>query len=328
MTLSVPSLLNEYRDIELQAHVSLDDVLLKVSEESHELSQALWANDPMETQKEATDVMINVLSVASRFVDIEALPEARIDESGGEISDSIALWMRQTASIRGRYSREKISMETYEITTSHLLSQLRSISDHHDISPLVREASEKFRSRVSAYLPDIDLHDFIATCQDFPKPGILFRDIAPLLNHPEALRYASFELARRCQNADVIAGLDARGFIFGSLVAGILEKPFVMIRKKGKLPGETWDESYDLEYGSNTISLQKNAIVPGQKVAIIDDLLATGGTLRAAANLVERIGAEVESILCLISLDEPFLAEQPARKQLSRYRVESVLHFQ
>lgn len=98
---------------------------------------------------------------------------------------------------------------------------------------------DKFCSRVSEYLPDIDLRDHIAEYSDFPKPGILFRDISPLLAHPEALRYASYEMARHAQDADVIAGLDARGFIFGARVAEILGKPFVMIRKKGKLPGTT-----------------------------------------------------------------------------------------
>ena len=98
---------------------------------------------------------------------------------------------------------------------------------------------DKFRSRVREYLPDIDLRDHIAEYPDFPKPGILFRDISPLLAHPEVLRYASYEIARHAQDADVIAGLDARGFIFGTRVAEILGRPFVIIRKKGKLPGIT-----------------------------------------------------------------------------------------
>jgi adenine phosphoribosyltransferase len=104
------------------------------------------------------------------------------------------------------------------------------------------------------------------------------------------MQFACFELAKRAKNADVIAGLDARGFLFGIPVAQILNKPFVMIRKKGKLPGKTISTDYSLEYGENTIEIQGNAIQSGRNVVIVDDLLATGGTLLAAASLIEKIG--------------------------------------
>ena len=101
-----------------------------------------------------------------------------------------------------------------------------------------------------------------------------------------------------------------------------------MIRKKGKVPGETIGADYSLEYGDNSIAIQKNAIKPGQKVALVDDLLATGGTMQAAAHLVEKVGGSVEAVLCFISLDEPFLVGQPARQSLnSQYRVASVLRY-
>lgn len=116
------------------------------------------------------------------------------------------------------------------------MGSLVSLIDTPDISRIVSDSIAKLRTRIQDYLPDIHLDDFIAAYPDFPKPGILFRDIAPLLADSEALRYAGFEMAKHAKGADVIAGLDARGFIFGTLVAGILDKPFVMIRKKGKLP--------------------------------------------------------------------------------------------
>jgi adenine phosphoribosyltransferase len=126
----------------------------------------------------------------------------------------------------------------------------------------------------------------------------------------------------------VIAGLDARGFIFATLVAQILDRPLVMIRKTGKLPGNTVDEAYDLEYGSNSISVQEGSILPGQRVALIDDLLATGGTMQAAARLVERVGGVVDSVLYVIALDEPFLVSQLARKHIeARYNTKSILHY-
>lgn len=176
------------------------------------------------------------------------------------------------------------------MTLSELIGILLPLTRRTSLSPVITESITKFHSRVTEYLPDIRLEDHILSYSDFPKPGILFRDISPLLAHPEALRYAGYELARHAQDADVIAGLDARGFIFGTLVAQILEKPFVMIRKKGKLPGPTVGTDYSLEYGENSIEIQKDAIKPGQKVALVDDLLATGGTLEAAAQLIEKVG--------------------------------------
>ena len=155
-----------------------------------------------------------------------------------DIHALITLWGRETASIRGQYSREKVSLEKYRDTVAHVISVLVLLTGV-DISSAVMSSLDKFRSRVSEYLPDIDLRDHIAEYRDFPKPGILFRDISPLLAHPEALRYACYEMARHAHGADVITGLDARGFIFGARVAEILGKPFVMIRKKGKLPGNT-----------------------------------------------------------------------------------------
>lgn len=128
---------------------------------------------------------------------------------------------------------------------------------------------------------------------DFPKPGILFRDITPILNDPDLLRATVGELARiaREHGARRIAGIDARGFIFGAAVALELGVGFVPIRKKGKLPFHSVSQSYDLEYGSAEIEVHVDAFQPGEPVAIIDDLLATGGTAAAAAELVRRAGA-------------------------------------
>jgi adenine phosphoribosyltransferase len=321
------TLIHEYHSLELQAHISPDDVIAKVSEEAYELREALASQNQIEIEKEAQDVLINIISVSSRIIDIETLS---FDPKSFDIDGLdwlIALWARQTASLRGRYSRENIDLEDYRSTLSVLLSLLLVLSGKNILSDVIASTIGKFRSRVDAYLPDIQLEDHIASYSDFPKPWILFRDISPLLAHPEALRYAWYEMARHAQDADVIAGLDARGFIFGTLVAQILEKPFVMIRKKGKLPGSTVGTDYALEYGNNSIEIQKNAIKPGQKVALVDDLLATGGTLEAAASLIEKVGWSVESLLCLIALDEPFLRDQPSRKNLEKYKIESILHY-
>lgn len=325
MTHPLSSLISSQHTLELEAHVSVDNTIAKVYEESHELEKARAMNNPEEIEKEARDVLINILSVSSRYIDIESLSlnGSRV----GDIPALIARWGRETASIRNRYSREKVSLEEFRDTTWAVISALLPLAGGN-IRNAVMSSLEKFRSRIRAYLPDINLREHIAEYPDFPKPGILFRDISPLLAHPEVLRYASYEMARQAEGADIIAWLDARGFIFGSRVAEILGKPFVMIRKKWKLPGETVGTDYSLEYGNNSIEIQKNAIPSGSKVAIIDDLLATGGTLCAAVDLVEKVWVEVHSLICLISLDEAFLREQPSRRSIeSRYNTVGILRY-
>jgi adenine phosphoribosyltransferase len=149
-----------------------------------------------------------------------------------------------------------------------------------------------------------DLAAFIRTVEDFPKPGISFKDISPLLANPEAFREVVRMMAEQVQTTqtDVVVGLDARGLIFGIAVAQELDLPFVMARKPGKLPGETVSVDYGLEYGKNTIEMQKDSISPGSRVAIVDDVLATGGTAAAAGSLVRELGGTVSGYFFAIEL--------------------------
>lgn len=146
------------------------------------------------------------------------------------------------------------------------------------------------------------LIDYIRDVKDFPKEGILFKDISPLLANGEALSYTIDKMAEMSKNADIIIGPDARGFLFGTPTAAKLAKPFIMVRKPNKLPGEVVSMAYDLEYGQNILEVQKDAIKPGQKAVIIDDVLATGGTLEAIVKLVESQGAIVEKIIVLMEI--------------------------
>lgn len=150
----------------------------------------------------------------------------------------------------------------------------------------------------------MDLKKYIASIQDFPSEGVLFRDITPLMADGKAFVEATrlfTEYAKKV-GAEVIVGPESRGFIFGCPVATNLEVGFVPVRKPGKLPRETISFKYDLEYGSNELHIHKDAIKPGQKVLIIDDLLATGGTIDATVKLVEESGAEVVGCAFLIEL--------------------------
>lgn len=149
-----------------------------------------------------------------------------------------------------------------------------------------------------------DLTDFIRDVPDFPKPGILFKDITPLLGDVGALSQAADEMSRPFASRGVqyVAGIESRGFIFGSMIAERLGAGFVPIRKPGKLPAEHRSKSYELEYGTNTLEVHVDAVTPGAQVLVVDDLVATGGTIVAACELIREIGGEVIGLSCLLEL--------------------------
>ena len=164
--------------------------------------------------------------------------------------------------------------------------------------------------------------DYIRTIPDFPEKGIMFRDVTSVIQDADGLKLAIDEMIKRLDGLDfdVIAGAESRGFVFGMPIAYALHKPFVMVRKAGKLPCETVSMEYDLEYGSAVIEMHKDSIKPGQKVVLVDDLVATGGTIEAAIKLVEELGGEVVKVVFLMEL-----AGLKGRERLKGYEVESVL---
>lgn len=168
----------------------------------------------------------------------------------------------------------------------------------------------------------MDLGRYIRNIPDFPVPGILFRDITPLLQNPHALRAAMDCLAEHFKHRDIncIAAIESRGFIVATPLAYLLNVGFVPIRKAGKLPAEKIGTEYSLEYGTNRLEIHRDAILPGQKVLVVDDLLATGGSAKAAAELVEQLGGKVESFAFLIELES-----LKGREKLSGYEVFSLL---
>lgn len=158
----------------------------------------------------------------------------------------------------------------------------------------------------------------IRDVEDFPKPGILFKDITPIMLHPELVAEITAELAAQVKGkVDVVCAVESRGFFFGPLIAMELGVPFIPIRKEGKLPGNTIAYNYDLEYGSATIEIHKGHLQPGQRVLVHDDLIATGGTVAAAAELVLREGGKVEAFSFLVNLS--FLN---GAEKLSKYNAE------
>ncbi len=170
----------------------------------------------------------------------------------------------------------------------------------------------------------MNLKDYVANVPNFPKEGIQFKDITPLMSDGAAYSYATkkmVEFAKK-QQAEVIVGPEARGFIFGCPVAHELKIGFAPVRKPGKLPRETVSFNYDLEYGSNTLCMHKDAIKPGQRVLIVDDLLATGGTVEATVKLIEQLGGVVVGCAFLIELEE-----LNGRKLLENYEVLSLMKY-
>ena len=168
----------------------------------------------------------------------------------------------------------------------------------------------------------MNIADYIAEIPDYPKPGVLFRDITTLLADGEAFHEAIDQMAAKVADLDfdLIIGSEARGFLFGTPLAYKLHKPFVLVRKKGKLPRQTVSADYALEYGTATLEMHRDSIRPGQKVLIVDDLMATGGTIQAMARLTETLGGTVAGVLVLMELKD-----LGCREILKDYRLESVV---
>ncbi len=170
----------------------------------------------------------------------------------------------------------------------------------------------------------MDLKENIGIYEDFPKEGISFKDINSLILNPKAFQHVIDEMAKvaKALDANIIVIPEARGYIFGTPLAYLIGAGLVPVRKPGKLPGEVSSEAYDLEYGSNIVEIQKNAIKPGDRVIIVDDLLATGGTMMATTKLIENLGGEISGIITLIEL-----TELGGRDLLKNYFVHSIVTY-
>ena len=169
------------------------------------------------------------------------------------------------------------------------------------------------------------MEEYVRSIPDFPEEGIIFRDVTSVLQDADGLRLAIDSMQELLKDVefDVVVGAESRGFVFGTPIAYNLHKPFVLVRKKGKLPCETISKEYDLEDGSAVIEMHRDSIQPGQKVVLVDDLIATGGTIQAAAELVEELGGEVVKIIFLMEL-----AGLKGREKLSKYDVASVIRYE
>jgi adenine phosphoribosyltransferase len=170
----------------------------------------------------------------------------------------------------------------------------------------------------------MNLKRIIAEYQNFPKKGILFRDFSPILGDPSAMSFILEEFSKKFhpKDVDVFVGIESRGFITASILAQKYNKGMVMLRKEGKLPGETVKTSYTIEYGKAILEIQKNVLKKGERVVICDDLLATGGTAKASAKLVEKIGAKVAGFAFVIEL-----TELNGAKELNNYKTVSLVQY-
>ena len=328
----IDSLMKHYKKLEKFVHVWLDDVINKVTQEMAELMEANVEWDVSEMYKEAWDVLVNIYSVAEElWLDTNFDLNQNLENPKTMIELIILLWKWNTKIqwFRSRYSREDVSTLEVQCITSELVKEILNYSNPDlGIEQIIERNIEKFRNRIVDYKPDINIRDYITSYKDFPKPWIDFKDISPILKSPEAFRYVCLEIASKCSSSDVIVWLDARGFLFWTMIAEFLWKPFVMVRKKWKLPWKTMEQNYWLEYGTDVIELQDWSILKWQKVSVIDDLLATGWTTKATIDLVEKSQWEVNNVSFVISLDEKELSELPSRKKLENYSVNSVVSYE
>jgi len=170
-----------------------------------------------------------------------------------------------------------------------------------------------------------ELKDYVRTIPNFPEEGVMFRDITTVMQDADGLRLAIDTMQDKVKDLDfdVVVGAESRGFIFGTPIAYNLHKPFVLIRKKGKLPAETVSIDYDLEYGKATLEMHKDSIQKGQKVLIVDDLIATGGTTEAMIKLVESLGGEVAGVLVMMEL-----LGLKGRDRIKGYRLDSAVAYE
>jgi adenine phosphoribosyltransferase len=171
----------------------------------------------------------------------------------------------------------------------------------------------------------MELKRYVRSVPDFPQPGVLFRDITPLLRDPDAYAFALDQMTSyvESRNVDALAGIESRGFLFGTPIAARLRLPFVPVRKPGKLPAARMTVEYSLEYGNSQLDIHADALARGDRVVVVDDLLATGGTAHAAAKLVEILGASVDSILFLIEL-----ADLRGRERLAGYDIHALIRYE
>ena len=166
------------------------------------------------------------------------------------------------------------------------------------------------------------VEDYVTSIPDFPEPGIIFRDITSVIQDPEGLQLAIDGMEKFLDGVDfdLVAGTESRGFVFGAPIARDMKKGFVLIRKKGKLPRKTICQEYDLEYGTSAVEIHVDAVKPGQKVVLVDDLMATGGTIEASIKMIERLGGQVVKVIFLMEL-----AGLKGRERLKDYDVDSVI---
>ena len=330
-TNNINLLLKDIKKLERESHIWIDDVINKVTQEVCELLEADLNNDELEKHNEACDVLVNIYSVAEElWLDLDFDRDNSLENPKTALELAILLWNWNSKIqwLRSRYSRDDVTIEdTQNITVEFINEILNYTKPNFSIEEVFEKNISKFSSRVLDYKKNINIKDFIDDYKDFPKGWINFKDISPILNSLEALRYVIMELVEKSSDSEVIVWLDSRWFLFWTIVAEVLQKPFVMLRKKWKLPWKTVTKDYWLEYWSDIIELQENSISKWQKVSIIDDLLATGWTAKAAAELVEELWWIVNNISFVISLDEDWLKKSEQRKQLEQYNCNSIVSY-
>lgn len=300
-------LLEQIHELELSVPLDLDAILHKATQEHGEFIESIGQWDPEHLTDEASDVIANVLSVSHRiWLDLDQRETQTTQLLPANLTPLFSKRNDQVQTLRNIYTRHDKHVSLAQLTAStqsYISGVLGQLDPTTTLTDLLQHSIHKMSGRMEMYASPINLADYVINVPDYPLPGIQFKDITTLCADPAAFKLTIDKLSALSQDAEVIVWLDARGFIFWSTVAYKLWIPFVPVRKPGKLPRETLDISYDLEYGSNALAIHTDAIHAGQKVVIIDDLLATGWSATAAKQLITWLGGEVIWANFVIELD-------------------------
>jgi adenine phosphoribosyltransferase len=300
--------MQEYIGLELQAHVTPEQVLNKVTQEILELK--LWNkhNDIENIAEETRDAIVNILSAtyhAGVMVDEQNLQRDLV-VTNDDLDITMLDWNEAIQGKNRAYSRKVVSTAELQKKTETFLSTVLSYGrSQESLTELLGHQIAKFAPRVGMYKPEIDLKHYVRNYPGFKD--VQFKGIGGIVYAPKAMKYAVMELKSRILQhgtPDAIAAFDSRGYIFGGALAVEMGIPMIMVSKKAKLPGATLQQSFEKEYGTDIIEIQSEFVQPWMKIVLLDDLLATGGTMDAGKKLIERAGGEVTGVYNVLQIND------------------------
>lgn len=319
--------LEAYVAVEQEAHIyNSSSIVNKVTQEVLELKQGKRKNDLANVEEEIRDAIVNILSANHKtgVLPSEWVLMRNMPVTWDDVDDSLSDWNEDIQWINQDYSRRHVSPEQLKASTEKLISTILSFGNSQEtLAQILAHNTEKFRARIPKYRPNIDLKDYITNHPDFPKKDIQFKNIFPIFRIPEIKRFLKNEIRRLTEGTehDIVALCSSRWYLFDRD-----DVDMIPVAKKWKLPWDTISESYEKEYWIDEIEIFNN-IKPGQRVVIIDDLLATWWTVDAAAKAIERAWWVVAKIIVVIRLNDDYCKGKREEYNVDRYPIETLVEY-